>query len=117
MRAIVLEKPPAGVAEHRLTRRVHDVWADVAHGALPQWQMMQATDFGEDWSWCFAIDWRRSRGFPYFIHLGEQLSRYSNVFLSGALECEMTLLEKATEWMGDAARERAPAFHDEDVTL
>ena len=63
------------------------------------------------------IDWRRSRGFPYFIYLGEQLSRYSNVFLSGARECEMTLLEKAVQQMKEVVEDHAPFFCDEDVTL
>ncbi len=119
MRASVLERSSTQerIHERRQTRRVYEVWASLIRGPLPDWRSMQATDLGDDWAWCYAVDWRRSRGFPYFIFLGDQLSHYSNVFLSGARECEMTLLEKATRQMEEVVLDRAPIFSDEDVTL
>ncbi|MFQ5563087.1 MAG: hypothetical protein ACE5FO_05915 [Parvularculaceae bacterium] len=117
MRAIVLEKPPVGVTERRLTRRVHAVWEQLKGEKLPDWRTIRRADMNDDWAWCFAVDWRLSQRYPYFIYLGDQLSSFSNVFLSGARECETTLLEKATQWMSEAARDCAPSFHDDDVTL
>ncbi|MHA7871414.1 MAG: PAS domain-containing protein [Hyphococcus sp.] len=108
---------PVRLAERRLTRRVERAWREIAKDRLPSWETARALDLGDDWASCFAVDLRLSDGFPYFIYVGDELCRFSNIYLSGSRHCEETLLDLATEKMDEAALSRAPVFFDNALRL
>ncbi|MEL7028164.1 MAG: hypothetical protein AAGL49_02900 [Pseudomonadota bacterium] len=71
----------------------------------------------DDWGWCYIIDVNRSKEFPFFEHLGEQLAKYSGVLLSGDRDWKATLLDKATEKFQEILAERAPILIEDELTL
>ncbi|MEZ5892158.1 MAG: hypothetical protein R3C58_03300 [Parvularculaceae bacterium] len=104
-------------ADRRLTRRLVDVWARAARGQFPSWEAMQTLELGEDWDWMFVIDVEKSVGFPFFVYLGEQLAKLSDVHLSGETDWTMTVLDKATADMFAAVASEAPHFREDELTL
>jgi hypothetical protein len=54
------------------------------------------------------VDLRLSDIFPYFIFMGEELSRYSTLYPMGDPRREKTLLDTALAKMDEAALNRAP---------
>ncbi|MBL4618925.1 MAG: hypothetical protein JKX88_02350 [Marinicaulis sp.] len=113
----LLRENPVRLKERRLARRVEKVWLNCAQDHLPTWADIQKTDLGDDWNFCFAVDMRLSDGFPYFIYLGDDLCRFSNIYLSGRHHCEMTLLDLATSKMDEAALSRAPVFFNDALRI
>lgn len=107
----------APAADRRLTRRLVDVWARAARGQFPSWAAMQELDLGEDWDWIFVIDVEQSIGFPFFVYLGEQLAKLSDVHLSGEEDWTMTVLDKATADMFAAVASEAPHFREDELVL
>lgn len=110
----------AGVAppqDRRLTRRFLDAWTRAARGEFPSWTGMRATDLGEDWNWVFAVELARSAGFPYFIYLGQNLAKLSDVYLTGDTDWTLSLLDKATSEIDAAVAAEAPQMRDDMLTL
>ncbi len=114
---VSLVDKPAILKERRLTRRVQKTWQQCANGRLPSWQDITALDFGEDWNFCFTVDLCLSDGFPYFIYLGESLSRLAVVYLPDRAHREMTPVDLAAAKMDEAALNRAPVYFDEILRL
>jgi len=107
----------APAQDRRLTRRVVDVWTRAACGHFPSWKAMQEMTPDEDLDWMFAVDCEKSVGFPYFIFVGARIGKLADVFLCGADEFGLSLLDKATADI-TAARERgAPHFREETMVL
>ena len=106
--------PPS---DRRLTRRFLDAWTRAARGEFPSWAAMRAADLGEDWNWVFAVDLARSAGFPYFIYLGANLAKLSDVYLTGDTDWTLSLLDKATAELDAAVAAEAPQMRDDTLTL
>ena len=113
----LLRENPVRLKERRLARRVEKFWRNCAKDRLPAWADIQKHDLGDDWNFCFAVDMRLSDGFPYFIYLGDDLCRFSNIYLSGRRHCEMTLLDLATSKMDEAALSRSPVFFNDVLRI
>ncbi|MEM9014411.1 MAG: hypothetical protein AAGB02_04815 [Pseudomonadota bacterium] len=107
----------APAADRRITRRLIDVWARTARGLFPSWTDLQGADLGEDWDWIFTIDVEKSIGFPYFIFLGDQLAKLSDVYLSGSTDWTVSLLDKATGDIFAAVAQESACFRDDVLTL
>ncbi len=103
--------------DRRLTRRLVDAWARAARGHFPSWEALQEMDLGEDWDWIFAVDLERSVGFPYFIYLGDNLGKLSDVYLSGTADWTMSVLDRAAADIYSAVAEEGPCFRDDLLTL
>jgi len=102
--------PPAETAsERRLVRRVAALWVSrCADGRFPRPREINAELLGGDWPRCFILDVERSRNFPFFLHLGDDVRDYCGVLLSGEDDWRCTLLTKATERAPDVVRSGAP---------
>jgi hypothetical protein len=74
-------------------------------------------DLGEDWDWIFVVDLERSVGFPYFIFLGDSLSKLSDVYLTGATDWTLSLLDKAVADIQAAVADEAPHFREDTIVL
>ena len=103
--------------DRRLSRRLVDAWARAARGQYPSWAAMQAMDLGEDWDWVFAVDLEKSVGFPYFIYLGDKLARLSDVYLTGAADWTLSLLDKTTADIFAAVAAEGPHHREDTLTL
>ena len=112
MKTDVLDAPGntklARITERRLTERVRNKWARIARGRLPSLQEVESLNFGPDRPYCFAVDLRLSDIFPYFLFMGEAISRYSTEYPLGDPRREKTLLDTAIVKMDEAALSRAP---------
>ena len=104
-------------ADRRLTRRFVDMWARTARGRFPSWQEFQSNQLGDDWDWVFAVDVEKSVGFPYFIFLGQALTRLSDIYLTGDDDFSATLFEKAVDGIFGAVAEEGPHYRDDRLTL
>ena len=107
----------APATDRRLTRRVVDVWARAARGHFPSWKAMQEMTPDDDLQWMFAVDCEKSVGFPYFIYVGSRIGKVADVFLCGADEFGLSLLDKATADINAARAQRAPHFREETLKL
>lgn len=107
----------APVADRRLTQRLVNAWARAARGYFPSWAAMKEMDLGEDWDWVFVVDLEQSVGFPYFIFLGDNLGKLSNIQLSGATDWTMSMLDKASEDIYAAVASEGPHYRDDLLTL
>ena len=107
MRAEVLDKP-VRVTERRLTERIRRKWAQIAQERLPSLREVEALNLGPDRPYCFAVDMRLSDLLPYFVFMGDELSRYSTLYPMGNPRQEKTLLDTAIARMDEAALSRAP---------
>ncbi len=109
---------PAVLKERRLTKRVQKSWTDCTNGGpLPSWDDIQELDLGADWHSCFAVDLSLSDKFPYFIFLGENLSRLALTYLSDRAHRELTPVDLAVAKMDEAALSREPVFHGNMLRL
>ena len=104
-------------ADRRATRRFVDAWLQAGGGAFPSWEQLRAIDIGEDWNWVFAVDLEKSAGFPYFIFLGANLAKLSDVYLSGDADWTLSLLDKATTEIDACVAARAPREREDDLVL
>lgn len=101
------------ITERRLTERVRNKWARLAGDSLPSLKDIEALNFGPDWPFCFAVDLRLSDIFPYFLFMGDAISRYSTAYPMGDPRREKNLLDTAIAKMDEAALSRAPVeFND-----
>jgi len=98
----------AHATERRLTERVRRHWEAIAASRLPRLSEIEALNLGEDRPFCFVVDLRLSDIFPYFVFMGEELSRYSTFYPIGDPRREKTLLDTAIAKMDQAALTRAP---------
>lgn len=104
-------------ADRRLTKRFVDAWARAARGRFPSWRAMRSIDLGEDWNWSFAVDLAKSASFPYFIYLGSNLAKLSDVYLTGDADWTMTLLDKATDEIQACVAAEAPHEREDQLVL
>lgn len=104
-------------ADRRLTQRLLNGWARASRGRFPSWEEMRSVDLGTDWNWSFVVDLERSAGFPYFIYLGQNLAKLSDVYLAGTNDWTVSLLDMAAGEIHAAVAEEAPHFRDDELTL
>lgn len=103
--------------DRRLTQRFVTAWSRVARGAWPSWTEFRASDLGVDWNWVFAVDLKRSAGFPYFIFLGPRLANLSDVYLAGDEDWTMSLLDRAAAELDATVAAGSPILRDARLTL
>lgn len=108
---------PAPAADRRLSRRLLDNWARASRGRFPSWEALQQSDLGGDLDWMFVVDVERSIGFPFYIFIGERLSKLSDVFLCGVDDLGASLLDKATADIFAAVASEGPHFREETLSL
>ncbi|MEO1251258.1 MAG: hypothetical protein AAFW81_02785 [Pseudomonadota bacterium] len=116
MQSGVLERA-AGLAERRLTQRVRRTWSECADGRLPSWDDVQALDIGDDWRSCFAVDLALSDPDPYFIYIGEDLARLSEVYFTGANGRHGAVIDLVAARIEEAVITRRAVSHDEQAAL
>lgn len=116
MHSIIADKP-VRLVERRLTGRVEKSWRACADGRLPSWADICALDLGDDWKSCFAIDLAVSDSFPYFIFLGDDLFKLSNVYLSRRGPWEATVMDLAASKVDEAVLSRAPVSLSDTLRL
>lgn len=105
----------APATDRRITRRIVDAWARSARGRFPSWEALSARDLGDDRQWMFAVDLEKSTGFPFFVFVGDKLSKLSDIYLVGEESWTMSLMEKATDDIFAAAALEGP--HETADTL
>lgn len=110
-----LTAPPP--ADRRATRRFIDLWTQASCGRFPAWNEIKRIDFGADWEWIFVVDLKRSNGFPYFIFLGQNLAKLSDVYLTGDADWTLSLLDKATCEINACVATSGPIFREDELTL
>lgn len=118
MKSDVLDNPARAAAERRaterrLTERVKSKWARLARGRLPSLREVEDLNLGPDRPYCFAIDLRLSDIFPYFIFMGDEITRFSAAYPLGDPRREKTLLDAAMAKMDEAALARAPVEYSD----
>ncbi len=101
------------VTERRLTARVQNKWARIAQGRLPSLREVEELNLGPDRPFCFAIDLRLSDVFPYFVFMGEELTRFSSAYPLGDPRREKTVLDAAMAKMDEAALSRKPVEYSD----
>ena len=106
--------PPS---DRRFTTRVLNAWARAARGRFPTWAEMQRVELGEDWRWVFVVDLKKSVGFPFFIYIGDHLSKLSDVYLADATDWTLSLLDVATGEIEAAAEAQGPHLRDDELML
>lgn len=106
--------PPS---DRRMSRRLLNVWARTARGRFPSWGDMRSIDLGEDWNWTFVVDVKKSVGFPYFVYLGQNLAKLSDVYLSGASDWTVSVLDRATDDIDATVIAEAPHTTENDLVL
>lgn len=99
---------PVRVTERRLTERIRQKWARLANGRLPSLSEVESLNLGLDRDYCFAVDMRLSDILPYFVFMGDELSRYSTLYPMGDPRREKTLLDTAIAKIDEAALTRQP---------
>ncbi len=115
--SLLFDAAAAPSTDRRITRRLIDAWARAARGQFPSWEALQKMDLGADWNWIFAVDLERSIGFPHFVYLGDSLSKLSDVYLTGATDWTLSLLDKAIGDIYAAVADEAPHFREDTLTL
>ncbi|PQA86149.1 hypothetical protein [Hyphococcus luteus] len=117
MKSDVLDNPGKAaerrITERRLTERVKNKWARIARGRLPSLREVEELNLGPDRPFCFAIDLRLSDIFPYFVYMGEEISRFSSAYPLGDPRREKTLLDAAMTKMDQAALNREPVEYSD----
>lgn len=106
--------PPA---DRRATRRFAEIWTRACRGRFPDWATIRASDLGEDWNWAFAVDLSKSAGLPYFIYLGANLAKLTDVYLSGDTDWTLSLLDKATSEIEASIAAEAPHLREDELVL
>lgn len=106
-----------GLAERRLTRRVHKSWRTKAGARLPSWADIRALDLGTDWAGCFAVDLALTHDLPYFIYVGDALSELATTHLAGDRDANRSLVELAAAKIDEAALSRSPVEYSDTLRL
>jgi hypothetical protein len=107
----------ASPADRRATRRFVDIWTKASRGRFPSWRALRAMDLGEDWDWAFCVDLKKSAGFPYFVYLGSNLGKLSDVYLSGDTDWTISLLDKAVGEVNACVALGGPHFREDELRL
>ena len=96
-------------------------WVRVSRGAFPSWADLRAADLGAgreaDWDWAFLVDLEKSGAFLHFSYLGEEIAKLSKVYLAGAGDWAMTMLERAARDISAAVAEEAPHLSEDTLFL
>jgi hypothetical protein len=109
---------PKDLAERRLNRRVYGYWdAKCRAAGFPRPADISAEELGEDWPYCFILDISGCFGFCKFDFLGQELAKFSGVFLSGRRDWTLTVLDKATGQVSKVVESGGPVFCDDELTL
>ena len=109
---------PSVSSDRRLSARLSDNWYSLRQeGVRPSWEDFQRIELGEDWGWVFVLDVKKSVGFPYFIFLGENLARLSDVYLSGQTDWTVSLLEKAAGGIDETINAGEPVQRNDELQL
>lgn len=122
------ESPPARVfapaprnhwppeAERRLTYRLLNYW-EALRGVrtYPAVSDIEGTTIPDVWPWCFVLDTKRDYPSPYFHYLGENLAKYSGIYLSGKDDWRMTLLDKAASHLDRTLSAREPILIEDEL--
>ncbi len=116
MRSEVVDKP-VRVTERRMTERVRQKWERLANGRLPSMREVESLNLGLDRDFCFGVDLRLSDILPYFIFMGDELSKYSTLYPISDPHREKTLLDTAISKMDEAALTRQPVNYSAVVRL
>lgn len=117
MSTIFSEAEAEPAHDRRLTQRFIAHWTQAGRGAWPSWEAFRTVDLGADWNWVFAVDLKRSQGFPHFIFLGSRLARLSDVYLTGDENWTVSLLDRATAEVDATVAAGSPVTRDSRLTL
>ena len=112
-----LAEGPHLAKDRRISRRMLDLWARSARGLFPSWCDIKQHDLGSDGNWIFVVDIAESVGFPYYVYLGANLAKLSDVYLSGDTDWTQSVLDKAASCVNDAVEASAPCFYENTLTL
>lgn len=108
---------PATVEDQRLVQRILARWQDWCLGdEFPRRADIAADVFGDDWQDCFILDSMSEHPFPVFDYMGSRFAKFSGTFLSGASDWTETLLDKATDHMGEVYKNRDAVLIEEVLT-
>ncbi|MDJ0609356.1 MAG: PAS domain-containing protein [Kiloniellales bacterium] len=103
--------------QRRLTWRLLSYWERLrGERDFPTLSDVKAEEIPELWPYCFILDVKNFREFPYFHYFGRSLARYSGVFLSGHQDLSHTLLKKAVCHYREAVERGAPVLVEEELT-
>ncbi len=103
--------------QRRLTWRLLTYWERLrGERDFPALSDVKSEDIPHIWPYCFVLDVKNFREFPYFHYFGRSLARYSGVFLSGHQDLSHTLLKKAVCHYREAIKRGAPVLVEEELT-
>jgi hypothetical protein len=103
-------------AERRLTWRLFNYWDRVRDNRpFPALADIDGAAIPDMWPWCFVLEAENGMSAPYFHYLGSELARYSGVFLSGADDWRLTLLDKAASHLDRTLTARAPVLVEDEL--
>lgn len=115
--AMIAGRQAVVMADRRRSQRIISAWARAARRQYPSWAQMQEAELGDDWGWSFVVDLKRSVGFPYFIFLGPQLAKLSDLHLAGCVDWTMSVLDKAASVINDPSTREESTLLEDDITL
>jgi hypothetical protein len=103
-------------AERRLTYQLLNHWEE-SRGTrrYPRIDDIDGSKIPELWPWCFILDTKRNYPSPYFQYLGEDLAKYSGIYLSGKDDWRMTLLDKAAAHLDRTLEAREPILIEDEL--
>ena len=103
-------------AERRLTYRLLNYWeTQRGERTYPALHDIEGGMIPDIWPWCFVLDTQRDYPSPYFHYLGEDLAKYSGIYLSGKDDWRMTLLDKASAHLGHTLIAREPILIEDEL--
>lgn len=103
-------------AERRLTYRLLNYWDSLRGNRIyPGLDDIDGAMIPDLWPWCFVLDTRRDYPSPYFEYLGEDLAKYSGIYLSGKDDWRVTLLDKAAEHLDRTLAAREPILIEDEL--
>lgn len=109
-----ISNQPATVTDLRLVQRTLAHWQEWRLGGeFPRRADIDEDVFGDDWKDCFILDCQAKHPFPVFERIGSSLAKFSGIFLSGASDWTETLLDKATDHVGEVFETRDAVLIEE----
>jgi hypothetical protein len=103
--------------EKRLIWRLLNYWEQQRGDRdYPALEDIDPAAISEIWPYCFLLDVKNYRAFPYFQYLGPSLAKYSGIFLGGQHDWSFTLLKKAVCHFREALERGAPVLVEEELT-
>ena len=106
-----------GMRDRRLAGRVLACWQKHSGDRLPAWRDIKEADFGEDWPFCFAVDLSLSVSFPYYIYMGDAVSRLADPLIPASGGWFPAPLDIVIEKLEEAALSREPVSYRDTVTF